>query len=86
MNQINDITTTLSTPKKSTRDRDTSSKRLRVKLSGSVDLVFDETSSTSNLSNVTQPSDITTLERISDLDLVESKLNSLRHSEFETHL
>lgn len=86
MNQINDITTTLSTPKKSTRDRDTSSKRLKVKLSGSVDLVFDETSSTSNLSNATQPSDITTLERISDLDLVESKLNSLRHSEFETHL
>lgn len=36
-------------------------------------------------SNVTQPSDINTLERVNDLDFVESKLNSLR-SQLETSL
>lgn len=36
-------------------------------------------------SNVTQPSDVNTLERIHDLDFVESKLNSLK-SQLETSL
>ncbi|XP_028162694.1 serendipity locus protein alpha-like [Ostrinia furnacalis] len=84
LNQINDITTTFSSPRKymwpnTTKDRvDESSAPIHQESFGDI--------STSNISNETQPSSINTLERISDLDLVESKLNSLRNSEFETHL
>ncbi|XP_059052682.1 serendipity locus protein alpha [Achroia grisella] len=51
-----------------------------------VDMPLDESAMTSNISNITQPSDVTTPERISDLDLVESKLNSLKFLQFETSL
>ncbi|XP_026756042.2 serendipity locus protein alpha [Galleria mellonella] len=47
---------------------------------------LDENEMISNVSNLTQPSDVTTPERISDLDLVESKLNSLKCMQFETSL
>ncbi|XP_046969297.1 serendipity locus protein alpha [Vanessa cardui] len=43
----------------------------------------DETACTSNL---TQPSDVNTLERLNDLDLVESKLSDLKFGHFETSL
>lgn len=39
----------------------------------------------SSCTNVSQPSDVNTLERINDLDLVESKLSDLK-SHFETSL
>lgn len=51
----------------------------------SVEMALDENVSP-NSSNMTQPSNVTTLERISDLDLVESKLSSLRSMQFETSL
>ncbi|XP_050347904.1 serendipity locus protein alpha [Nymphalis io] len=37
-------------------------------------------------SNMTQPSDVNTLERLNDLDLVESKLSDLKFGHFETSL
>lgn len=90
LNQINNITATVAsdesqhkcanhskvTSNKSFEDIDISNQEL-----------FEDCTSTSNISNVTQPSDFTTLERINDLDLVESKLSSLKaNSDFETHL
>ncbi|KAJ0174671.1 hypothetical protein K1T71_009779 [Dendrolimus kikuchii] len=50
-----------------------------------VEMALEETVASCSALNITQPSHVTTLERISDLDLVESKLNSLK-SQLETSL
>lgn len=42
-----------------------------------MEMALDDSAATAT-SNVTQPSDVTTLERINDIDLVESKLSDLR--------
>lgn len=47
------------------------------------EMALDETVASCSALNNSQPSNVTTLERISDLDLVESKLNSLK-SQLET--
>lgn len=48
-------------------------------------VTINDSISTTNISNITQPSNVTTMERINDLELVETKLNSLK-SQFETSL
>ncbi|CAG4955942.1 unnamed protein product [Parnassius apollo] len=45
-----------------------------------------EPDSSTLTSNISQPSNVTTLERLNDLDLVESKLSSLRVMQMETSL
>lgn len=49
-----------------------------------VDMVLDDSKATA-VSNMTQPSDVTSLDRINDIDLVESRLSDLRFME-ETSL
>ncbi|XP_049875615.1 serendipity locus protein alpha-like isoform X2 [Pectinophora gossypiella] len=50
-----------------------------------MEMPLDDSAGTA-ASNVTQPSNVTTLERINDIDLVETKLNSLKSMELETSL
>lgn len=100
LNEINDMTTILSTPRSRRAFRveprsDKSnvltinvnqniSKRIwNVPVTAGSETPLDE--SLPNSSNLTQPSNVTTLERITDLDFVEERLNSLK-SQTETSL
>ncbi|KAL4708994.1 hypothetical protein ACJJTC_005855 [Scirpophaga incertulas] len=79
LNQLNDITDVISAPTPR-RNLTASSSRIR-----RVD--ENNSNSVSISSNVTQPSNVTTLERINDLDLVENKIHSLKlHTDLETDL
>ncbi|CAG9788688.1 unnamed protein product [Diatraea saccharalis] len=89
LNQLNDITDIISTTSQENQAESAdNNKNLQKKLlTLGRSAVLDNTASTSTASNITQPSNVTTLERISDLDLVESKLHSLKvQSHRETKL
>jgi hypothetical protein len=89
LNQINDITdiiTTTKSYKKTFISKDhQDSEKTEFQTPGNITTLED--ASMSATSNITQPSIVSTLERINDLDLVESKIHSLKmQSEFETNL
>ncbi|CAH0400864.1 unnamed protein product [Chilo suppressalis] len=88
LNQLNDITDNISTTASQEKQNITVNKnQCRENTQSFSKRVLDNTASTSIISNVTQPSNVTTLERISDLDLVESKLYSLKiQTQYETSL
>lgn len=105
LNQINDLTTNMSTKKRwpfnstglieKPLQTSSGSRNNILKLSINNESNFkytwnisvnnskDEIASTSNMS---QPSDVNTLERINDLNLVESKLSDLKFGHIETSL
>ncbi|KPJ13869.1 hypothetical protein RR48_08683 [Papilio machaon] len=51
-----------------------------------LDILMDKSSIPDVELNLSQPSNVTTLERLNDLDLVESKLTDLRVLQLETNL